>query len=149
MASGQRRAGLILANTITARYVRFEYTCSTAFTLGRAFVGGAVDYDFQQVSSPGRRRTRVLPRLRNEVGSNPTITRIGDDHFLYELDYDEILAAMFTKVQGVATLEAPAVMVETDDSVLEVVLSEDSFLDELMFDVPALTNAHLRLRTLG
>jgi hypothetical protein len=150
MGAGVRRAvvGTVGVVALNVRYVRFDITASTAFTLGRIFVG-SFEYDLGQIASPGRRRRRILPRLRNEVGANPTISRVAEDYFQYELDYDHALDALFAKLEAVATQNQPALMIETDGSAHEVVLTDDTFEESLMFDSPNQRNAGLRLRTLA
>jgi hypothetical protein len=91
----------------------------------------------------------VKPILANEIGSNPTKTRVGDNHYLFALPYDDVDVTVVGNLRTLAAKDDPFLMIDYDGSVYEAVIDGDTLSERLDFDVPELFRAELRIRTLG
>lgn len=148
-----RDAGLFLSSPVTARYLRFDLTVSTTFTVGR-FFAGAIEVDLGKLYSPGRTRRRVDPDMRNEGSAQfPTVTITGDPFYLYQFPYEDEDASLRTSLESVAALGRAGTFVMHDggmSTIHECVMdSSQGYGDEHLFDYPDRFNATLAIRTLG
>jgi hypothetical protein len=150
VGSGVRDAYLLLSNNVIGRYVRNAITATTAFTLGRWFIASKTpDLDLGVISSPGRDRVLVKPILENEVGSNPTKTRVGDNHYSLTLPYNDIGATLVASLRTLAARDDSFVMIDYDGNIFEAMLEGDTMSERLTFDLPEMFDVTLRIRTLG
>jgi hypothetical protein len=146
---GVRDAAAVIAVPVACRYIRYEITATTAFALGRVFVGGVADLDWGFISSPGRLRELVKPILANEVGANPTKTRVGDNHYVLHIPINEDTISVIQNLRIVALKDQPFLMIDFDGTVTEAVVDDDRMRETLLFDVSELYDADIRIRTLG
>ena len=149
LGSGVRDAGAIIATPINCRYIRFDYTTATTFTIGRLFAG-TVEHDFLIVASPGRSRRRIIPRLENRMaGGMPHYTVSGDVRYEFSLPYQDIGATLFAKILAVGSRTTSFVLIERDDAIFEAVLRDGTLTDSLTFDAPDTYTTALDVETLG
>jgi hypothetical protein len=149
LANPVRDKGAVFAQA-TGRWVRFEITAATAFTLGK-FVLGALDYDLGVISSRGLRRTLIDPNTEaRDGGLNPVITYHGDPRYLYTIPYRSIVDSMLDKLEALTLLRKSFVMFDWADRALEARVQRSELASDWnFFSTVNVMDAELNLEQLG
>jgi hypothetical protein len=142
------RDGILITTIANVNSIRYEHVVSSAFTIGRHFASG-IDLDLGIISSSGRTRALVKPILENEVGANPTKTRVGDNHYMLNLPYKNITAAILANLRAIAAKDDPFLLVDYDGTPYECVIEGNTLSESLTFNLPEIFDAQIQLRTLG
>jgi len=148
LGSGVRDGGLTIA-TQNVNSVRYAITATTAFTLGRLYAG-TVEYDLGVVSSPGRIRRRISPRLDQRLaGGQIHLTTSGDVRWEYQLPFVDIDSTLWAKVLAAGSRTQSLLLIDRDASVYEAVPHDGTLSEQLDFDYPDTITTRLDLDTLG
>lgn len=123
MASSARDGGIVF-NSASYRYVRFDYTCFTAFTLGRCFVGALTDLGL--VYAPGSEEYLIQPRADHTSPFGQLFSQWGgDDYERFALRFDPTDATLRSTLRTLAKKKQTLVYVDYDDVFREVLLAPE------------------------
>lgn len=116
-----RDAGVILGSVRANRYIRFTFTNTGAFTLGRLFIGLAVD--LLKAHTPGAEDTTFQNRLEQGLKSGSTnVNTLGDPGANITLSFMGLTGTARDQLRAVAAAPGSVVFVDPEDVVREVLI---------------------------
>jgi hypothetical protein len=148
LGSGVRDGALAISPVAGVNSIRYRLTKASAATIGRVWAS-AVDLDLGIVSSPGYERTRIVQRIENrDGGGSATFTLYGDPRWEYSLPYEDHGSALFTKLLQVGSQSRTFLVLDRDDTPLEMFVRDGRFRHQLKYDAPDLHDSTLELESL-